>query len=56
MEFLRGPTVAQKYEGSVVEAVRAAVRGAVQMLHNQSLVHGDIRTPNIMIVDGAGRR
>ncbi|KAK0213540.1 hypothetical protein IW262DRAFT_1516901 [Armillaria fumosa] len=54
MEFLRGQTVAQKYEGSIAEEVHTAVRGAVQILHDQSLVHGDIRLPNIMIVDGTG--
>ncbi|KAG7441371.1 uncharacterized protein BT62DRAFT_937134 [Guyanagaster necrorhizus] len=54
MESLRGPTVAQKYEESIAETVREAVRGAVRILHDQSLVHGDIRTPNIVIVDGAG--
>ncbi|KAK0478790.1 hypothetical protein IW261DRAFT_1480823 [Armillaria novae-zelandiae] len=54
MEFLRGQTVAQKYEGSIAEEVRTVVRGAVQILHDRSLVHGDIRLPNIMIVDGTG--
>lgn len=41
-------------EGSVVEAVRAAVRGAVQILHDQSLVHRDTRLPNVATVDVAG--
>ncbi|KAG7440396.1 uncharacterized protein BT62DRAFT_938068 [Guyanagaster necrorhizus] len=54
MGFLRGQTVAQKYEVSIAETVREAVRGAVRILHDQSLVHGDIGTPNIVIVDGAG--
>ncbi|KAK0458356.1 uncharacterized protein EV420DRAFT_394133 [Desarmillaria tabescens] len=54
MEFLPGQTVAQKYEGSIPETLREAVRGAVRILHDQSFVHGDIRTPNIVIVDGAG--
>ncbi|PBK71659.1 hypothetical protein ARMSODRAFT_1083091 [Armillaria solidipes] len=54
MEFLCGQTVAQKYEGSIAEEVRTAVRGAVQILHDQSLVHRDIHIPNVSIVDGAG--
>ncbi|KAG7440622.1 uncharacterized protein BT62DRAFT_937879 [Guyanagaster necrorhizus] len=43
MEFLHGQTT-----------VREAVRGAVRILHDQSLVHGDIHMPNIVIIDGAG--
>ncbi|KAK0458352.1 uncharacterized protein EV420DRAFT_1270690 [Desarmillaria tabescens] len=54
MEFLHGQAVAQKYEGSILETLHEAVRGAVQILHDQSFVPGDIRTPNIVIVDGAG--
>ncbi|KAK0492500.1 hypothetical protein EDD18DRAFT_1079650 [Armillaria luteobubalina] len=54
MEFLHGRTVVERYEGSISETLRDAVRGAVQILHDQSFVHGDIRTPNIVIVDGAG--
>ncbi|SJL08446.1 uncharacterized protein ARMOST_11810 [Armillaria ostoyae] len=54
MEFPRSQMVAQEYGGSVAEEVRTAVRGAVQILHDQLLVHRDIRIPNIVIVDGAG--
>ncbi len=52
MEFLRGQMVAQEYGGSIADQVRTAVEGAVQILHDQLLVHGDIRIPNIVIRTG----
>ena len=43
-------------EGDTAKAglVRAAVLDALEHLHKEKLVHGDIRLPNIVVVDGDG--
>ncbi|KAJ2913993.1 hypothetical protein MD484_g6412, partial [Candolleomyces efflorescens] len=48
MEYLCGETL----EGVASSATRQAVLKAVQHLHVNGLVHGDVRPPNIMIMDG----
>ncbi|KAJ2913992.1 hypothetical protein MD484_g6413, partial [Candolleomyces efflorescens] len=50
MEYLCGETV----EGMASSATREAVLKAVQHLHGNGFVHGDICRPNIIIVDGTG--
>ena len=52
MEYVDGNTFAvakQKMSEESVEAVRAAVRSALELLHSHGLVFGDLRSPNIMI-------
>jgi tRNA A-37 threonylcarbamoyl transferase component Bud32 len=35
-----------------MDAVHEDVKRAIEILHNANLVFGDLRRPNIMIVDG----
>jgi serine/threonine protein kinase len=51
MEYIEGETL----EGDgASDAVREAVLKAVQHLHANGLVHGDIRHPNLILMDGMG--
>ena len=49
MDYVAGRTAAEL--GEVPESVRDAVRRALEILHGQGLVHGDIRLPNVIIED-----
>ena len=57
MEYIGGQSLYyyKAHEGEVPAALRDAVERAVRILHEQKLVHGDIRTPNI-IVEGDEER
>ena len=56
MEYIEGKTLDEMYTSGqpIPEAVHAAVETIVMILHEDGLVHGDIRRPNIMIKDGTG--
>jgi serine/threonine protein kinase len=52
MEYVDGDTFAvakQKMSQESVETVRSAVRRALRLLHDNGLVFGDLRPPNVMI-------
>ena len=60
MEFLDGRTaedfdLALSKPRSIWSAVRNDVKLAIETLHKADLVFGDLRTPNIMIVNGRGK-
>jgi len=52
MEYLEGFTPLHKLENDVLIATETAVMLAVQKLHGAGLVHGDLRSPNILWKDG----
>jgi serine/threonine protein kinase len=55
MEFLDGQTATEYCRGldqSTKDAVHQDVKRAIEILHNQNLVFGDLQKPNIMIADG----
>jgi serine/threonine protein kinase len=54
MEFLDGCTAeyCRALDRSTMDAVHEDVKRAIEILHNANLVFGDLRRPNIMIVDG----
>jgi serine/threonine protein kinase len=52
MEYVNGNTVAvakQKMSEKLVETIQSAVRCALDLLHKNGLVFGDLRPPNVMI-------
>ena len=56
MEHLEGTTLAEKYAGSVVsDEVWTAVTKAIGILAGKDLVHGDLRRPNMMVLNGDGK-
>ncbi|RDB30858.1 hypothetical protein Hypma_005976 [Hypsizygus marmoreus] len=55
MDFVEGKTLAALYNsGELSRDIKAAVRRGIEALHDEDLVYGDIRRPNIMIVDPTG--
>jgi len=57
MEFLEGYTAdnCRALDNSTLDTVHEDVRRAVEILHEANLVFGDLRRPNIMIVDGRAK-
>jgi hypothetical protein len=51
MEFLEGRMLSE--ESSYSPAICEAIRNAVKLLHEQGLVHGDLRAPNIIVMPTA---
>lgn len=56
MEHLGGKTIEDQYDDGreLPTTVKAAVRAAIEYLHEQNMVHGDVRPPNILIEEGEG--
>lgn len=55
MEFIEGRVAHEEWDDEPIpDAVREKIREAVDLLHSQSFVHGDLRKTNFMIQDGSG--
>jgi hypothetical protein len=52
MDYVRGQTLSKAYQNSPLPtAVELEVRRAIQILHDNDIVFGDLRLPNIMYVE-----